>query len=118
MLTGRGHGSSGRAVGDSKIRKANPVMNRFGMAAAALLAVATFVLSGCSSVVNEGGNTTCKEFKGQDEAKQNSEIVKMLKDRNGKEPNNLEITATRVSAKAFCETLGKDSSKISDINHG
>ena len=54
----------------------------------------------------------------QDENKQNTEVSKMLKDNSGAEPSNLEITATRVSAATYCQTLGKPDSKISETPHG
>ena len=83
-----------------------------------LAGVAIAVLfSGCST--NKAGDTTCKDFKSQDTSKQNSEITEMLKNQHGgKEPSSMEVSATRLSALAFCKTVGHDSSKISDINHG
>jgi acid stress chaperone HdeA len=42
----------------------------------------------------------------------------MLKDKSGAEPNNLEISATRLSAMSYCQTVGKDGSKISEAPHG
>jgi hypothetical protein len=50
--------------------------------------------------------------------KQNDEISKMLKDKNGSEPNNLEIAATRLSAVTYCQTAGTPDSKISEAPHG
>ncbi|MCW2527487.1 MAG: hypothetical protein JWM76_2347, partial [Pseudonocardiales bacterium] len=41
-------------------------------------------LSGCSSgIVNQGGDTKCKDFLGQDEKTQTETISKMLKDEKG-----------------------------------
>ena len=54
----------------------------------------------------------------QDEKKQDSEVSKMLKDKSGAEPSNLEISATRRSALIYCQTVGKPDSKISDAPHG
>ena len=68
--------------------------------------------------INTGGDTKCKEFTAQDEKKQNDEISKMLKDKSGAEPNNLEISATRLSALTYCQTLGTEDSKISEAPHG
>ena len=42
----------------------------------------------------------------------------MLKDKSGAEPNNLEISATRLSALTYCQTLGNGDSKISEAPHG
>jgi acid stress chaperone HdeA len=87
---------------------------------AAAIAIAALLLSGCSAsqVINTGGDTKCSDFKGQDEKKQDSEISKMLKDKSGNEPNNLEVSATRGSALVYCQTVGTPDSKISDAPHG
>jgi acid stress chaperone HdeA len=86
----------------------------------AAAAIAALLLSGCSAsqIINTGGDTKCKDFTAQDEKKQDQEISKMLKDKSGAEPSNLEITATRVSASAYCQTIGKPDSKISEAPHG
>jgi acid stress chaperone HdeA len=87
---------------------------------AAAIAIAALLLSGCSAsqIINTGGDTKCSDFKGQDEKKQDSEISKMLKDKSGNEPNNLEVSATRASALVYCQTIGTPDSKISDAPHG
>jgi acid stress chaperone HdeA len=87
---------------------------------AAAIAIAALLLSGCSAsqILNTGGDTKCKDFTTQDEKKQDQEISKMLKDKSGAEPSNLEITATRVSAATYCQTVGKPDSKISEAPHG
>ncbi|MGV0627015.1 hypothetical protein [Mycolicibacter minnesotensis] len=88
----------------------------------ALIAVALGVLlsSGCSAsqVINTGGDTLCKDFVAQDQKKQDEEVTKMLKDKSGAEPANLEISTTRLSVSAYCKTLGKPDSKISEAPHG
>ena len=88
--------------------------------AAATIAVAMLLFSGCSAseVINTGGDTKCKDFTTQDEKKQNQEISKMLKDKSGAEPTSLEISATRLSAATYCQTLGTPDSKISEAPHG
>ena len=43
----------------------------------------------------------------QDQQKQNDEITKMLKDESGAQPNNLEISETRLSAMTYWQTLGR-----------
>lgn len=87
---------------------------------ATVIGVAALLLSGCSpsQVINTGGDTKCSDFVKQDENKQNSEVSKMLKDKSGAEPNNLEISATRMSAATWCQTLGTPDSKISEAPHG
>lgn len=84
--------------------------------AAAMIAIAALLFSGCSAskVINTGGDTKCKDFTSQDEKKQNEEVSKMLKDKNGAEPSNAEISLARTSVQAWCGTLGKPDSKISE----
>ncbi|UXA19079.1 hypothetical protein [Mycobacterium sp. SMC-4] len=79
---------------------------------------AATILTGCSGVGNQGGDTTCADFNELDTKGQTAAITKMLQDDKGKEPTNLEVTGTRLSATAFCKTLGRDSSKIRDIRTG
>ena len=87
---------------------------------AGAIAIAALLLSGCSAsqILNTGGDTKCKDFTTQDEKKQDQEISKMLKDKSGADPSNLEITATRTSASLYCQTVGKPDSKISEAPHG
>jgi acid stress chaperone HdeA len=89
--------------------------------ARAAVVLAVLLFSGCSAaseLLNTGGATKCKDFITQDGKKQNQEINKMLKDASGTEPTNLEITASRLSASAYCQTLGKPDTKISQAPHG
>jgi acid stress chaperone HdeA len=68
--------------------------------------------------MNTGGDTRCKDFIEQDEKKQDDEISKMLKDKSGADPSNLEISATRLSVSTYCKTVGTPDSKISEAPHG
>lgn len=81
---------------------------------------AAAIVSGCSAseVVNTGGDTKCKDFLGQDDKKQNDEVSKMLKDKSGQDPANMEITATKASVTVYCQTVGKEDTKISEAPHG
>jgi acid stress chaperone HdeA len=83
-------------------------------------AAGAMLFSGCSAsqIINTGGDTQCKDFTTQDEKKQNDEISKMLKDKSGQDPTNLQISATRLSAQTYCQTLGKPETKISEAPHG
>ncbi len=85
-----------------------------------LAVVGMLLFSACSAseVVNTGGDTKCKDFTAQDEKKQDDEVSKMLKDKSGADPSNLEISATRASVVAYCKTLGTPDSKISEAPHG
>lgn len=78
-----------------------------------------FAVVGCSgsTVINEGGDTTCKTFLAQDEGKQNDEITKMLNDEGKKDPAELEISGARTAAVTYCKTVGNENSKISDAPH-
>lgn len=92
-------------------------MKRVGLAIIAAVASAVFALSGCSAaakLTNTGGDTTCKDFSGQDSEKQDSEVTKMLKDKDGEEPAKMKVSATRMAVELYCKTIGKDSSKISE----
>jgi acid stress chaperone HdeA len=86
----------------------------------AAVAIAMLLFSGCSvsQVINTGGDTKCKDFVTQDDKKQGEEVSKMLKDKSGADPTNLEISATRFSAMTYCQTVGKPDSKISEAPHG
>ena len=81
---------------------------------------AALVISGCSSseIINTGGDTKCKDFLTQDEKKQNDEVSKMLKDKSGQDPANLEITATKLSVTTYCQVAGSEDTKISEAPHG
>jgi len=88
--------------------------------ALATIPIAALLFSACSpsEVVNTGGDTKCKDFTAQDEKKQNDEVSKMLKDKNGTDPTSMEISATRLSALTYCQTVGKEDTKISEAPHG
>lgn len=88
--------------------------------AATAIAISVLLSSACSAsqVINTGGDTKCKDFTTQDEKKQNDEVSKMLKDKSGTDPTNVEISATRLSAVTYCQTLGKPDTKISEAPHG
>jgi acid stress chaperone HdeA len=105
----------GLGVFTISIRKAN-----MKQIVGAAIAIAALLFSGCSAsqVINTGGDTKCKDFTTQDEKKQNEEISKMLKDKSGAEPNNLQISTTRLSALTYCQTVGNQDSKISEAPHG
>jgi acid stress chaperone HdeA len=93
-------------------------MKRLSMFAATGLA-AVALLSGCSSgVINQGGDTKCKDFLTAEEKDQNESVSKMLKDENGTDPSNLEITATRVAAQGYCQILGNEDTQIKEAPHG
>lgn len=79
--------------------------------AVAIFAVTAVSLAGCSDVINQGGDTTCKEFLTQDDNAQNDAVNKMLKDENQQEPSGLQTTAAKNSAMAYCKTLGNEKAR-------
>ena len=85
----------------------------------AAIAIAALSVSSCSAsqVVNTGGSTKCKDFVTQDEQKQDSEVTKMLKDKNGSDPSNLELNMSRRSALMYCQTVGSPDNPISNAPH-
>jgi acid stress chaperone HdeA len=74
------------------------------------------MLGGCSPAVT-GGDTKCKDYIGSDEKGQNDAVAKMLKDEKGTDAAQLEITGTRLSVMTFCQTAGKQDSKIKEAPH-
>lgn len=74
-------------------------------------------ITGCSNVINEGGDTNCKTYLSQDDRKQTDAITKMLKDEGKSEPAELEISTARAAVTTYCKTLGNDDSKIKDAPH-
>jgi acid stress chaperone HdeA len=74
------------------------------------------LLSGCGAKV-EGGDTSCKDFTAANDADQQTAISKMLKDEKGTDPAQLVITGTRLSVQTFCQTAGKQDSKIKEAPH-
>jgi len=92
-------------------------MIRFTTMLAAGLTAAALV-SGCSStIINQGGDTSCKDFKAADEKKQNDAVSKMLKDSKGVDPTSLEISGTRLSVQTYCGTVATEDTKISQAPH-
>jgi acid stress chaperone HdeA len=78
--------------------------------------IAGAMLAGCSPAVT-GGDTSCKDYLSQDEKTQNDAVAKMLKDAKGTDAAQLEITGTKVSVQTFCQTAGKQDSKIKEAPH-
>ncbi len=73
-------------------------------------------LSGCGAKV-EGGDTSCKDYMAANDADQQTAVSKMLKDEKGTDAAQLEITGTKLSVQTFCQTAGKEDSKIKEAPH-
>jgi acid stress chaperone HdeA len=74
------------------------------------------MLVGCSPAAT-GGATSCKDYLGADDKTQNEAVAKMLKDEEGTDAAQLEITGTKVSVQTFCQTAGKQDSQIKEAPH-
>ena len=83
--------------------------------AAAGVALAA-LLSGCGAKV-EGGDTSCKDYNSANDADRQTAVSKMLKDEKGTDAAQLEITGTKLSVQTFCQTAGKEDSKIKEAPH-
>ena len=92
-------------------------MNRLMAMVITGLAAAT-VATGCwSTVMNQGGDTKCKDFSASDEKTQNETITKMLKDEGKNEPSNIELTATRTAVQTYSQTVGTPDTAIKEAPH-
>lgn len=74
------------------------------------------LVSGCGAKA-EGGDTTCKDYISANDADQQTAVSKMLKDEKGTDAAQLEITGTKLSVQAFCQTAGKEDTKIKEAPH-
>ncbi|BBZ30108.1 hypothetical protein MMAD_44030 [Mycolicibacterium madagascariense] len=74
------------------------------------------LLSGCGAKA-EGGDTSCKDFLAANDSDQQTAVTKMLKDEKGSDPAQLEVTGTKLSVQTFCQTSGKQDSKIKEAPH-
>lgn len=83
--------------------------------AAASLAFGALV-TGCGAKV-EGGDTSCKDYMAATDSDQQTAVSKMLKDEKGTDAAQLEITGTKLSVQTFCQTAGKEDSKIKEAPH-
>jgi acid stress chaperone HdeA len=86
------------------------------LAAAAVSAVA--ILASCSGeglLGNRGGDTSCGDFRKQDDAAQNETVKEYLREKNGRDPYNIEVTSTKLVMVGYCETFGRDSDPIRSV---
>jgi acid stress chaperone HdeA len=74
------------------------------------------LVSGCGAKV-EGGDTSCKDYMSANDADQQTAVSKMLKDEKGTDAAQLEVTGTKLSVQTFCQTAGKEDSKIKEAPH-
>lgn len=74
------------------------------------------LLSGCGAKA-EGGDTSCKDFIAANDADQQTAVSKMLKDEKGSDPAQLAITGSKLAVQTFCQTAGKEDSKIKEAPH-
>lgn len=81
----------------------------------AVLITLVVALTACGSP-GAGGDTSCGEFREMSQSDQTAVIKDFLSAKGKSDPSNFEITANRLSAVAYCETAGSDSSPIKDID--
>ncbi|MDT5072561.1 MAG: acid stress chaperone HdeA [Mycobacterium sp.] len=93
-------------------------MKRMKVMTSVIAAGLTFgaLVSGCGAKV-EGGDTSCKDYVSANDADQQTAVSKMLKDEKGTDAAQLEITGTKLSVQTFCQTAGKEDSKIKEAPH-
>lgn len=87
--------------------------SRLTALAAGAVAVAALV-TGCSSG-NSGGDTTCKTYLGQSGDEQTETVRAMLKEQD-QSTNGLNVNAAKLSATAYCNTIGEPDSKLKDMS--
>ncbi|MDO5747289.1 MAG: hypothetical protein Q4P66_06495 [Actinomycetaceae bacterium] len=74
-------------------------------------------LSGCGGgSSNQGGATTCGDFKEMSKEEQKEVVRTFLAEKGQDDPANGEITLYRMSIKAFCATVGSDSSTVKEVD--
>ena len=81
----------------------------------AVLVASALALSACGSP-GAGGDTSCGDFREMSKSDQTVVIKDFLSEKGKSDPSNFEITANRLSAAAYCETAGSDSSPIKNID--
>lgn len=80
----------------------------------ALLLVSALALGGCGSE-NAGGETTCGDYLEMDVDTQNAVVRAWLDERGEADPTGVTVTANRLGALAFCNSLGKASDPINSV---
>jgi len=89
------------------------LMKRVAAVTAVTLA-AVLTLSGCGTA-NNGGKTTCGDYRKMNSTRQTAAVTKMLSD-EGQSTSNGNITLVKLSVSAYCATIGSDSSTIDGVN--
>lgn len=83
-----------------------------GLATASALLCLT--IAGCGGP-GDGGSTTCGDFTSMSGDDQKQVIKDYLSEKGDSDAGSLKVGATRLSALAYCKTVGSDSSPISGI---
>jgi acid stress chaperone HdeA len=97
--------------------------SRARITVAALIAAGTMLLTGCSGsgiLGNRGGDTSCGDFRQQNDEARNETIKEYLRQKSGnnREPNNMEVNLTKGAVGLYCETIGRDSDPIRSVETG
>lgn len=73
-------------------------------------------LAGCGGTANAGGNTTCKDYMGMSNSKQEEVIKKFFSEKGNSNPSGFDVRLSLESARLYCNTIGTDSSPIRNID--
>lgn len=79
------------------------------------LATAALALTACGSS-NAGGDTTCGDYLGMDSGAQSQVIRTWLETKGDADPATGTVTLNRFSAVAYCNTVGRESDPIKNID--
>lgn len=98
-------------------------LGKLAAAAAVAVAIVAPALTACSGMNilgNRGGDTTCGDFRKQDESARNETIKEYLRQKSGSkaEPANMEVSLTKGAVSLYCETIGRDSDPIRSVETG
>lgn len=98
-------------LGGTVMHARNRVAARLIVGAVSLVVV----LSGCSGS-NQGGDTTCGDYKAMSTSAQSDTIKAFLKEKGDDNPGNGKIMLMRLSAVAYCNSVASDSDTIRGID--
>lgn len=91
-------------------------MKRRNVINSVFAAVGLCLLVACGGSPGAGGDTSCGDFKELSSSDQSEVIKDFLSSKGKSDPSNFEVSATRVSAVAYCKTAGSDTSPIRGID--
>lgn len=91
-------------------------VHRRGWRAVVALLASSVIVAGCSgSSANNGGDTSCADFLEMNGSEQTEVITKFMED-EGRDLSGANVNLHKLSAIAFCNTVGMPDSKIREID--